>query len=854
MPSKKEVIERAVRRAAEDRNGSLKMTTGNDLELLRLIDEGTASETGVGFFHALVRSLAQALGTRFAFVSRFSADQKHVRVLAFWNGSGIDNDVEYDLAGTPCERVLGGEIVSFDSGVSDLYPAERAIGAESYLAIPLQAADGSVFGHLAVIHTEPIVWRERDFGTLRIFAARVGAEIRREQIDSDLRAANATLQRRVELEALITSISTRFVSIELPDIDREIEAAIGNVARFAGSDRARVLRLTPDGASARLAHEWVAPGVAPSREVVPAVLQEEAPEIFAHFLRNEVLFAPRREELPPHMAGLRRLMAKMGAVSAVVVPMVPMAYGMRPLGAIAFHSLDHEHAWEEEDIKLLRLLGEIVANALARQGAEAALQHAKEAAESANRAKSDFLASMSHELRTPLNGILGYAQLLRRDDALGQQQRESVEAIERCGEHLLTLINEVLDLAKIEAGRIELEVSRFPLDSLLREVADVARIRATQAGLAFSYETQGRLPASIEADQRKLRQVLINLLGNAVKFTDRGRVQFRIGRVDGADGRARLRFEVEDTGIGIAAENREKIFEPFHQVPQDQRHVEGTGLGLAICRKLVDSMGGALTVRSEVGKGSLFTVEIDAAEAGESAGDNPPLAHRITGYDGRKRSILVADDKTENRHILGTFLRSLGFEVREAADGAQAVAIARDTRPDLVFMDLVMPVLDGFEATRRLHALPELAATPVVALSASAFDVTRAQCEQAGADAFLAKPVKLDEVVAILERHLRLVWTHNGAGTGAHRGTAAAPAAPPASAGVRPPAISDALASELHELAMMGDVRALSARLDGMERDQALAPSALEALRTLARNYDMKGIRSFLRPQSEPRQ
>ncbi|HSD75695.1 MAG TPA: ATP-binding protein [Steroidobacteraceae bacterium] len=843
MPSKKDVVSKALANVHSVDHRSMAIKT--DFELLRLIDESTASQTGKEFFHALVRGLALALGTRFAFVSRFSADNRRVQVIAFWNGESVVEDVSYDIADTPCAEVLNGDIVAFDRGVSERYPAERELGAESDLAIPLQTQDGRILGHLAVIHVAEVHWAERDFGILRIFAARASAEIVRMQAEEELRASNARLERRAELEALITSISTHFVNIDLSQLDAEIQRAAGKVASFARSDRARVMRLSPDGQTACVTLEWYATGIAPSIPVVPLLKRSESPEIFDYFLRNEVLFAPRRDELPPEMSGLRRLMEKMDAVAVVVVPMM---YGTRPIGAIAFHSLKHEHMWNEQDVRLLRLLGEIVAGAIARRDAEVALQRAKDAAEAANRAKSDFLASMSHELRTPMNGILGYAQLLKRDDTLGPQQLESVEAIERSGEHLLTLINEVLDLAKIEAGRVEVEIGRVMLDAFLREVVDIARIRATQANLSFSYETGGALPNVIETDARKLRQILINLLGNAVKFTDSGAVRFRASRVAQNGSRSRLRFEVEDTGIGIDAGDLERIFEPFHQIRQPGRHVEGTGLGLPICRKLIASLDGTLNVRSTPGQGSAFTVELDVGEISSSADARRQHAPRVCGYEGRKRRILIADDKQENRHILVSFLNSIGFDTVEAVDGAQAVTLAQTSAPDLVLMDLVMPVLDGFEAIRRLRGLKAFGARPIIAFSASAFEVTRTQCEQAGSNDFLSKPVKLDELVEVLGRHLQLTWTHNGANSDRSLPEHHARAAQVGLSG-----LSKAAIGELYDLAMMGDVRALTSRLDEIETASQVPRAELDELRGLIRNFDMKGLRAVLLPLRESR-
>ena len=466
----------------------------------------------------------------------------------------------------------------------------------------------------------------------------------------------------------------------------------------------------------------------------------------------------------------------------------------------------------------------------------AELARAKEAAVSASRAKSEFLANMSHELRTPLNSILGYAQIFRRDASLGERQKRGVEVIEKSGEHLLTLINDVLDLAKIEAGALELATSTFRLPALVDNLAESQRVRAEQKELTFTYQP-GTLPPLVRGDERKLRQVLLNLLGNAVKFTREGGVVLRAESVgDGV-----VRFEVEDTGVGIVPEKLEEIFRPFHQVGPERELVEGTGLGLAISRRLVDLMEGTLEVESRPGDGSLFSVALRLPEVSEDKAGHAPAEERtVTGYEGPVRRILVVDDQTENRAILAGLLEPLGFEVFEAADGREAVARTEELRPDLVLMDLVMPVMDGFEATRRLLGLPGLGDVKVIALSASVFDHNRQESHGAGCHDFLPKPVELEALLAKLEAQLSLTWIY-----AEPAGTREEPSDEVADLGT----LAADTASALYDLARRGDVKAILRELEGLGPEQA---GPLKELTRLAHEYDMKAIRQRLEPYLRP--
>jgi len=816
------------------------------LRILKLIDEGTAAQTGADFFRALVERLAQALDARYAFVSHFCDANTRVHVLAMWNGRSVDENFYYQLAGSPCEGVLSGEIVAYNSKVVEKFPREREdlekMDAESYLAIPLRNIRGEVLGHLAAIDTKPNNWAERDFEILRIFAARATAEIERQLADREMQAANAALARRVELEGLIASISTCIVTAEHGAVGAEIARTLGKIGQFIGGDRGLLYRFDEAHRVATLAFDWIR-AETPGGARLSEIRYDVVPEVLEHFLRKGTVNAARPGLLPPGFAQLNDLPGAERVASRIAVPIV---HGSECLGILCFHSIHVERRWPTEDLRLLGMLAEIIGSALAREQSQIALRAAKNAAETANRAKTEFLANMSHELRTPLNGILGYAQLLKRSDDLTPSSLRSVEAIEHCGDHLLMLISEILDLAKIEAGRLELENSTFELHEFLTSVADIARLGATQAGLTFCHETRSAIPLVVTADRNKLRQILLNLLGNAVKFTESGTVSFRVSGKPSSDrARHRLRFEIEDTGLGIPADELEHIFRPFHQIKRIDRQVEGTGLGLAISRKLIDLMGGTLEVRSTPGRGSLFCVELDVRNSEDLARAARPIASLPNGYLGSRRRVLIADDNADNRQVLSQFLRSLGFDVLEAHNGVHAVQAALSRRPDLIFMDLVMPLKDGIQAARDIRNSPDIAGIPIIGISASAFPTTRVQYADAGCQAFITKPVRLEEVSALVAKILNLEWTH---------GSDTAMTKMPGPRSPEPPSLAvlpKADLRDIYQLARSGDVHRLEQRLRELRSHAPGMEPAVDALLRCVSEFDMTRLRGLLQPLIE---
>ncbi len=580
---------------------------------------------------------------------------------------------------------------------------------------------------------------------------------------TERKQVEATLWHRAQVDRLLNSISRQFID---QDADTAINFTLQAIAEFMGAECSCIFEYYEPQQQFHIAHEWYDPS---SRLLLNSATSSEPLPWFYNQILNgnpiQGLQASRIANISPE-ANVEKELTYREIIKSVVA--VPMIYAGKVVGLLELDAVNKSKTWSQEEINLLQLVSELIAIGRSRHKAEEALRIAKETAETANRSKSAFLANMSHELRTPLNAILGFAQLMERDTTLNKRQRDSLATINRSGEHLLNLINDVLEMSKIEAGRIVLNPTSFDLHRLLQEMQQMFQVRAKDKKLSLSFELAPNLHQYILTDESKLRQVLINLLGNAIKFTNTGGVTLRVEVGEDntknslSNPQSLITFEIEDTGLGIPTEELDNLFQPFVQTASARQVREGTGLGLTISRQFVQLMGGDIRVHSVVGSGSTFYFDIKIELANSLDIAPPTLKRRVIALTPGQPvyRILIVDDREDNCDLLTQLFNSIGFETQAAANGQEAIALWQTWEPHLIFMDMRMPVMDGYEATKQIRATLKGQATVIIALTASAFDEERFVVLSAGCNDFVRKPFREEVILNIISKYLGVRYVY----------------------------------------------------------------------------------------------
>jgi len=663
----------------------------------------------------------------------------------------------------------------YQSGFSDCYVEFlESLQAKAYANVAIYQGK-QLWGLLAVYQNiEPRFWEKSDLNFLIQVSSQLGVALQQVELlgqaeqrstvlqttlEMQLRQRAAELVREAERERAIFQVIDKIR--HTLDIETIFQTTATEVRQLLNADRVAMFQFVPGAGytEGEFVSEDVVPGF-PS--AMAARLQDHCfGDLYAsHYQRGRIWAT---DDI--YQAGLSEchltILARFQVWANLVVPLIK---GDTLWGLLCIHQCTSPRSWQEKEKEFVNQIAAQLGVALQQAEFLKQVQKAKEVADAANKAKSEFLANMSHELRTPLNVILGFVQIMTKDDALHREHKDHLEIIGRSGEHLLALINDVLEMSKIEAGRLTLNETSFDLYQVLHSLQEMLNLKAELKGIQLIFDRAPDVPQYIRADESKLRQVLINLLSNGIKFTEQGYVTLRVSRATAHHEHLKLslRFEVTDTGLGISPEDRDRLFEAFGQTETGRNSQEGSGLGLPISRQFVRLMGGDIQVKSFPGRGSTFQFEIPLFMADASS---VPMLHpqkRVIGLAPGQPTyrILVAEDKWANRQLLVRLLTPLGFDVREAKNGIEAVACCQEWHPHLVWMDMRMPEMDGYEATRRIKSAGS-PAPKILALTANAFEEERSVALEIGCDDFIRKPCQEDIILDKMAEHIGVCYAYD---------------------------------------------------------------------------------------------
>ena len=763
----------------------------------KLIAQGTASASGREFFNSCARYLADVLQVDYTLIAApIEPHRRRVRILSFWDGRQLQAMGEFETIGSPWDRVLLGEEVYYPDNLRATFPEHswlQQLQAESYLGIPLRNTRDDIIGYLSILDRGKFEKDAAKQAILDIFVARTESELERT-------IAEERLKTIAYQERSIAQILERMR--ETLDLDRLLAGTTAEIRQVFHSDRVAIYQCNPDWSG-----QFVAESKIPSLNALvdgdgslcftsEAITDEscavkswiDTPRQRSSSLlstqggtewvsRSSQYLAMNDIYQAGFEVGYLKFIETIQARSYLVLPIFCT---QQLWGLLGIYHSQNSRDWLDDEIQMgIYIVSQLgitiqqsqLVSQIKQQSYE--LQIAKDSADAANRAKSSFLAKMSHQLRTPLNAILGFTQVMGRDRSLSVTQQEQLAIINHSGKNLLDLINNVLEMSKIEAGQMSLQCTDFNLRNLLTKLKKLLQLKANIKGIELEFKLGDRVPQYVYGDEDKLQQVLLNLLDNGIKFTDRGKVSLEVSLVSSLvrppSDKLNLHFVVSDTGIGIHQEELEILFEPFRMQSalHLQQEQEGTGLGLPLGHHFVRLMGGQLTVASVVGEGSHFRFEIPLDVGQPKSASANFSDEKIVGLIPEQPNyrILVVDDERDHRLLMMHLLGTVGFAVREACNGKEAIAIWEAWQPHLITMDMRMPVMNGLEATRQIKASLQGQTTTIIALTAHAFQQDRQQVLMAGCDDFLSKPFEEQVLLEKISHHLGVRYLYEASST-----------------------------------------------------------------------------------------